>query len=391
MSPTCSKAELARKPKGLSKGAACVTCAQSPRLPSLRSSFRQLTSPAQLFQASSAKCAATPSSRRARPVGARRAGEVRTTRPSRVAMSSRRRVARRATRTMTICCDNASARGAETALRRRMDRRRGRTAPRVRRLPSSRSRSVVGVLLTVAHIPADLLSSPPSPAPFDLESLFAFPIPSFPAVTAPSPSASSSFVLPQLPSLDNGYGDDFATPPASVPISAQWATLEGAADAGYDSRESLVRDLAASMSGPPQWMSPLESSGFFLAGDEAALPGGPAPQYASGLVASPASYLDFSLELGLAPCPAMSPVVGSSSTAFPALASPSGPAPAFDLPCPVAPCPPFSSSSCSSPSRRTAPPTHIDLPASDPADPFAAAFGQALAERLCAGASQLSL
>ncbi|TNY24764.1 hypothetical protein DMC30DRAFT_5412 [Rhodotorula diobovata] len=46
-------------------------------------------------------------------------------------MSSRRRVARRATRTMTICCDNASARGAETALRRRMDRRRGRTAPRI--------------------------------------------------------------------------------------------------------------------------------------------------------------------------------------------------------------------------------------------------------------------
>ncbi|GAA5910625.1 hypothetical protein JCM8208_007452 [Rhodotorula glutinis] len=226
-----------------------------------------------------------------------------------------------------------------------------------------------------------LFSSPPSPALLDLESLLAFPIPSFPAIT------SSTFALPELPRLDGTSASSF-----DEAIKGKSSSIDPAATIDMD-LDSLLLDFAASLP-LPTWPTSLDSSTFV--GDSSMPPidvvGDTAPQFASDLVASPSSYLDLDFDLGA--CPPLSPSFTASFDSFVV------PPPFLDLPPPQpldlalnSTNPPAPSSTASSRPlpRRAARPERIAIPISDPADPFAAAFGQALAERLCSGAAQLEL
>ncbi|KPV74958.1 uncharacterized protein RHOBADRAFT_53876 [Rhodotorula graminis WP1] len=224
-------------------------------------------------------------------------------------------------------------------------------------------------------------SNPPSPALLDLESLLAFPIPSFPAIT------SSTFALPELPPLDGTFASSL-----DASTKGKASSMDALAYPTDMDLDSLLLDLALSLP-LPTWPPALDSStvvsdpSFPTIGGVACT----APQYASDLVASPSSYLDLDFDLG--PCPPLSPSFTASFDSFVA------PPPPLELSLPQGPGlalaetnPPAPSSTRSLPlARRAARPERIAIPNSDPADPFAAAFGQALAERLCSGAAQLEL
>ncbi|GAA5833400.1 hypothetical protein JCM9279_001512 [Rhodotorula babjevae] len=203
-------------------------------------------------------------------------------------------------------------------------------------------------------------SSPPSPALLDLESLLAFPIPSFPAIT------SSTFALPELPPLDGSYPSTLGEPSKDGP-----SRMDMTASIDMD-LDSLLLDFASSLP-LPTWQPELDTSTFF---DRLPAPcvnagGDMAPQFASDLVASPSSYLDLDLPLDLGACPPLSPSFTASFDSFVA------PPPFVDLP--PAPELDLALAMANPPSSSAAP------------RPPVPAFGQALAERLCSGAAQLEL
>ena len=379
-----SSSVLARKPKGLSKGAACVTCA-FPSFP--------LSRPGPL-----PRILAHP------PSGSLcRAGKLRKVRCDAVkpACSACRRSARWRGDDAVECCyvdvpprRKSSKSHHDDLLRHCLRSASGDSTASSSSVstPSSERFDSASFLLLFSFydervlksmlLLADPFSSPPSPALLDLDSLLAFPIPSFPAITS-----SSTFALPELPPLDGTYTSSLGEPSMGKP-----SDVDTMASADMD-LDSLLADLASSLP-LPAWQSELDSSTLF---DPLPRPcidgaGDTAPQFASGLVASPSSYLDLDFALDLGPCPPLSPSFTASFDSFVVPPLPLDLPHAQELDYALAaadhPFPP--SSAAPQPLvRRAARPERIAIPVSDPADPFAAAFGRALAERLCRGAEQL--
>ncbi|BGP48525.1 hypothetical protein JCM10450v2_004401 [Rhodotorula kratochvilovae] len=202
-------------------------------------------------------------------------------------------------------------------------------------------------------------TSPPSPRVYPQAQLPTFPIPSIPAIT--SDSFSSSFVLPELPSLLPRYAPDDTLPQFGLQEDCVMPPMDSLLGSDAPTPDPAVAPWTPSLYAS-DLLAQMDAIVPFCAAECSTL----LPAYADGaaFVASPSALLGWhDLE---AACPPLSPSSSSSSlhSSF-SLAE--------DLSYALAASAPLPPSQAAPP-----PPPKVALPAFDPVDPFAAAFGEAL-------------